>query len=113
PMPRKSINDRVSLLNVARTGQLNAQWLHQTPPASSPEQPRVSSPSHKVAMLGSSTWTTTTRNKGPAWSNGTLSARRRNEVGRPMFYLTYDIQMSMPRQRTSAQVAMRHSSTSS
>ena len=53
-----------------------------------------------------------TRNERPAPSNETTPARQRNEVGRPMFSLVYDIQLSIPQRRTSAQLAMRHASTS-
>ncbi|KAL1710234.1 hypothetical protein EV121DRAFT_275815 [Schizophyllum commune] len=101
-----SVNDHANSPHDAKTGLLNdfseiasrtVQHLKPRPPSGN---------------VVNSTPAIATRNEGPAPSNGTPPARQRNEVGRPMFSLVYDIQLSMPQRGTSAKLAMRHASTS-
>ena len=80
--------------------------------ASSERRPRRLKPQPPSGNVVNSTPAIATRNEEPAPSNGTPPARQRNEVGRPMFSLVYDLQLSMPQRGTSAKLAMRHASTS-
>ncbi|KAI5890146.1 uncharacterized protein SCHCODRAFT_02736885 [Schizophyllum commune H4-8] len=107
PMPHESVNDRASLPNDAKTGLLNdfSEIASQTIQHLKPQPPS--------GNVVSSTPAITTRNEGSGPINGTPPARQRNEVGRPMFSLFYDMPRPIPQRRTSAQLAMRHASTAS
>ncbi|KAL1729543.1 hypothetical protein EV714DRAFT_273596 [Schizophyllum commune] len=102
---RESVNDRASSPNDVKIGLLNdfSEIASRTVQHLKPQPPS--------GNVVSSTPAITTQNEEPARPM-TRPARRRNEVGWPMFSLVYDIRRSIPQRRTSAQLAMRHASTS-